>query len=116
MSITLKEFLSTASPEQAEVIEKIRNYGKREAELCNYINGMAEAVTSGRGYTSDGVSLIPCADEDDFRVWTGSQRTQLDTVRKQISGLFQRSVELGMGNLGFVQRNYEHYVGESIPN
>ena len=117
---TLEEFYRVASPKDAtavkSVAELLRGLGKKESRLCSIINSAADAVKSGRGYfSSDGISITPCDDGEDFRIAIAPERRELNKVRQQIATALESLFQKGFGYLGIVKRHYTHYVGKPLP-
>jgi hypothetical protein len=114
MPITIEEFLKNASEEQKNTLVEISDLAEQEHTYTQKINTAIEAVNGKGVYSSDGVSLTLCEDEDDFAVITANDRMKLQRIRKRISEIYDRAINLGMGDLGIIQRHYEHYVGKPL--
>ena len=124
MPITIEDFRKTASSEQLAVLERIIMLGKREHHLATKVNDAHAPFkrAAARERTSWGFQFAQIADlvidEEIAPLGYGAAapyQRRLYEVREKIAYLFQVATnELGMENLGFVQRNFPHYVGEPL--
>ncbi len=114
MANTIEDFIGTATEEQKDVLRNIKRLGDQEHKLATEINNIYNSIDKGV-YSPDGCSIAVCEDEDDARVISMGPRYKLSKVRDEIKDYMVKAVELDMDELGFIQRNYEHYVGEKIP-
>jgi|GEM_PF-1898037 len=113
MACGIEEFVKTATKEQKDVLFKIFKLGEQEQKLANEVNKIRDSVKSG--IYSDGYGITVCEDADDVAVISAGPREKLENVRREIKNYMLKAVKLGMGDLGFIERNYEHYVGEPLP-
>ena len=111
---TIEDFMKTATDEQKDLLFKIGETAEQEKKFADKINRIYGSISSGV-YSPDGVGITVCEDEDDAMVISWEPREELERVKGQIKEYMKKAVELGMSNLGIIQRNYEHYVGESLP-
>lgn len=58
--------------------------------------------------------ITVCEDEDDAMVISMGPRRELKRVKELMREYMKKAVDLGMGDLEIIQRNYKHYVGESL--
>ena len=124
MPITIENFRKTASSEQLMVLEGIIVLGKREHHLATKVNDahspFKRAADIERTYWGFQLTQIADLVIDQEIAPSGNRaaapyQRKLDEVREKIAYLFQVATnELGMENLGFVQRNFHHYVGEPL--
>ncbi len=114
MVISIDDFMKTATSAQKKVLFNLIETGEKEKELSEEINRITGAISRGV-YSSDGVGLTVCEDADDARVISSGSREKLETAREKMKTYMKKAVKLGMRDLGVIQRNYEHYVGEPIP-
>lgn len=124
MPITIENFRKTASSEQLAVLEGIIVLGKREHHLATKVNDahapFKRAADRERTYWGFQFAQIADLVIDQEIAPSGNgaaapYQRKLDEVREKMAYLFQVAKnELGMENLGFVQRNFHHYVGEPL--
>ena len=125
MSITLIEFQKTATSGQAQSLERILKLGMKEKEACEMYNAAhqpywdaAERVRHSWGLHFRQVADLIISQEimPEGDKAAAGPRNQLETVRSQLKDAFIDAVnDYGLARLGFIQRNYEHYVGKPIP-
>lgn len=113
--VGLEEFLKNANDKQKELLFRLGETAKKEDELCKKINGVFNSIKSGV-YSPDGFGITVCEDEDDAMIISAKDRGELEKVKGMMKGYMIEAVNLGMENLGIIQRNYKEYVGEDIPN
>jgi hypothetical protein len=112
---SLEEFLKSAKDNQKDLLYKLVEVAKKEDELCNRINQVYDSIKSGV-YSPDGIGITVCEDEDDAKIISAKDREELERVRGMMKGYMIEAVNIGMSNLGIIQRNYKEYVGREIPN
>jgi len=112
MAIAIEDFMKTATAEQKDLLLKLGEAAKQEKKYVDKIKGIYDSIKSGV-HSSDGCITL-CEDEDDAMVISMRPRQELKRVREQVGTYMEKAVELGMGHLGIIQRNYEQYVGESL--
>jgi hypothetical protein len=112
--INIKEFLDKATDAQKGLLKKLTETAQKENELCDKINRVYASMKSGV-YSPDGFSITVCEDEDDAIIISAKDQEELDRVKGIMKGYMIEAVNLGMGNLGIIQRNYKEYVGKDIP-
>jgi hypothetical protein len=113
--LTIDQFMEIATPEQAKLLREIVKGVRDEHKLAREIDGIYSAPVQGGIYSGDGFSITPCEDEDDAAVISAKPRRDITHVRAQMKVYMQEAVELGMTNVGLIQRQYEHFVGEPLP-
>lgn len=113
--INLEEFLKNANDNQKELLFHLGEAAKKEDELCKKINSVFNSIKSGV-YSPDGFGITVCEDEDDALIISAKDREELEKVKGMMKGYMIEAINLGMGNLGIIQRNYKEYVGKEIPN
>lgn len=114
MTTTIEDFMKTARPEQRELLLSLAETAEKEERLAGQVVRIMNSAGPG-ACVSDGFSVTPCEDEDDARIISANPRQELQRVRSQMRDYMLKAVELGMQDLGIIQRNYEHYVGKQIP-
>lgn len=111
MTITVEEFMRTATTEQKQLLFDLSDLAKKENEIAGKINRIYDTVKYGIGVHEDETGITLCEDEDDANVISSGLRHELNSVRNQISELLKKAVsELGMSEVGIIQRQYKNYV------
>ena len=113
MTVTIEEFMKTASAEQKDLLFKLSETAEEENKHAKEVNRISKSMSSG--VYSDGFAVTLCEDEDDARVISAGPRQELRRAREKMKQYLKKAVELGMSQLGIIQRNYESYVGEPLP-
>jgi hypothetical protein len=114
MATTIEDFMKTATEEQKGLLCNISDAAEQEQKCADEVNRIYSSMRSGL-YSPDGYGVTVCEDEDDAMVISAGPRQKLGDAKKHLKEYMIEAVKLGMGHLGFIQRNYEHYVGESLP-
>jgi hypothetical protein len=114
MPTSIEDFMKTATKEQKDMLFKLSELVEQENKYVNEINRINSSMKSGI-YSPDGISITLCEDEDDAMVISMKPRRELREVKEQMKSYMQEAVELGMGHLGLIQRNYESIVGKPLP-
>ena len=124
MPITIEDFRKTASSEQLAVLDRIIMLGEMEHHWATKVNDAhvpfkraADRERTFWGFQFAQIAELVVDQEIAPLGYRAAAPYQiaLDEVRERISYLFQVATnELGMENLGFVQRNFHHYVGEPL--
>jgi len=109
----LESFVEQATPEQRKVLFTLSDLHEQEVKLMDQIKRIYASKQSGI-YSSDGMSITPCEDNDDAFVISFGPRKELTDVKKQTKYLVIKAVGLGMGNLGLIRRHYEEYFGKPL--
>jgi hypothetical protein len=112
--VNIKDFLKNANDKQMGLLEKLTETAKKEDELCKKINAVYNSIPSGF-YAPAGCGIIPCESEDDAILISAKDQEELNGIKETMKGYMIEAVNLGMGNLGIIQRNYKEYVGKDIP-
>ncbi|MBW3005095.1 hypothetical protein KY310_04655 [Candidatus Woesearchaeota archaeon] len=114
-TLSVDEFMKTATANQKDLLNKIMVAATKEQDLAKEVNAVYAAAKPGGLHSPDGISLTVCEDEDDAKIVSLGSRMKLEETRAQIKRYMQEAVKIGMGHLGIINRNYEHYVGAPIP-
>ncbi len=114
MTTAIEDFMKAATDEQKDLLSKLSETAKQEKKYADEIDRISSSIKSGT-YSPDGFSVTLCEDEDDAIVISMGPRYKLKRVREQMKIYMKEAVELGMSHLGIIQKNYENYVGESLP-
>ncbi len=113
MTVSIDDFIPTATEEQKQVLFNLALLAERENEICKKYN---EKI---KPYSEMAKKENPIIQEDagDFALLaTKEERDELKRIREKMKTLYMKAVEIGMKDLGIIQRYYENYVGESINN
>jgi len=110
--IGIEAFVRTATKEQRELLFEISDLHEKEIKLTNQIKQNYDAIKTGGLF--DGVAITPIEDEDDAMVVSIGPRNELKEVKESMKRSMIKAVEMGMGNVGLIRRNYESYVGKPI--
>ena len=113
MSTSIEGFMETATDKQKDLLLQLSETAEQEKKCADEVNRIYGSTESG--VCSSGGAVIPCEDEDDATVISMRPRQELQRAREQMKEYMEKAVELGMGHLGMIQRNYEHYVGKPVP-
>lgn len=109
MTIYLEEFLKTASTDQKKLLLDLQDMAEREQKLTEKIDNIVRSVDTG--IYSNNTSITLCEDIDDIAAISAGPREELKIVRSQMANLLKKAVdELGMGDVGIIQRQYKNYV------
>lgn len=113
MPIGIEEFMKTASADQVLLLCKLADLAEKESEICKKINRIYSSADKWPGIYSNGEGITLCEDADDANVISLSQKIELKEVRDEMANLLKIAInELGMGNVGIIQRQYNNYVGD----
>lgn len=120
MTKKIEEFIKTATKEQKDVLFKIHELGDQEQKLVETYNKKIESyqeIARDANELKDGqyAKIIREDAHDSTLIKTVDEREKLQNVRNEIKDYVIKAVKLGMADVGFIERNYEHYVGEPIP-
>ncbi|MFC1723343.1 hypothetical protein ACFL0V_04340 [Nanoarchaeota archaeon] len=121
---TIAEFKKTASPEQAQVIDRlvaIHRETRRESQIYFRLQGDIDyEVRSAQqrwGLQTQMVAIDLELYADHLLPARNMHADRIIELRQEASQLLQQSVtELDMQHLGYVQRNYQRIVGTPIPH
>lgn len=109
MTIDAKTFIQTASKEQMDIIFALSDLGEEESRLAKKINAILESAKKD-GICRVGEGITICESDDDIAIITSEDREKLNSVRKQMAALLKNAHdEMGMQNVGIIQRQYENY-------
>ncbi len=119
MTKRIEEFIKTASKEQKSVLFKIHELGEQEQKLVEAYNKKIEphqkAIRDTNELKDGQYAKIIREDANDLAlITTFDEREKLQNIRNEIKKYVMKAVELGMEDVGFIERNYEHYVGETL--
>ena len=112
MPTSIESFMGTATNEQRELLFDMTRWAGYEKKYADEVKKIYDSIKS-EVYSSDGAVTL-CEDEDDARVISMGPRQKLKKVRDIMKEHMEKAVELGMGHLGVIQRNYENYVGKPL--
>jgi hypothetical protein len=115
MVTTLEDFMKIATKEQKDLLIKIGEAAEQEKKSSDEVNRIHNSIKTGIYSSDGGLSVTVCEDEDDAMVISAGPRQKVGDAKKHLKEYMVEAVKLGMGHLGFIQRNYEHYVGEPLP-
>lgn len=111
---SIEEFMKIATNEQRNVLFELSDLAKREDELSKKINAIHDSVKNGVFMENGAIAL--CEDEDDAMVISIGPTMELKRIREQMKKCMRKAVQLGIGHLGLIQRNYTSYTGETLPS
>jgi len=120
-TLTVEDFLKTATPEQKDFLAEIGGLVEQEMTLIKAYNQKVAPHAKDAMNASelvDGQGAQSIRDDAGFyaHLATLDEQGKLKEVREKISNWLTRAVnEYGMANLGIVQRQYPHYVGKPLP-
>ncbi len=117
----LDDFFPIATEAQQEVLISLIDLSNQEEQLEEQINKTQKPYERSAGQMSELVhGHIAGASRQDYHEQamfaTVNDRQALKQVKANLKTILQTAVELGMGHLGIIQRNYESYVGKPIPD
>ncbi len=113
MPTSIEDFMKVATEEQRGLLFKLSGTAEQEKKCADEVNRIYGFIELGVYRDSSTVTL--CEDGKDAFVISAAPRQELKRVRGQMKSYMINAIELGMGHLGIIQRNYEHYVGEPLP-
>jgi len=109
MVITIEQFIQTATDEQKEILFKLYNLAMKERELSHKINTVYINLPNIMEVEKNAITI--CEDRDDSDVITIGLKKELQDIRSQMSNILIKAVnELGMSDVGIIQRQYKNYV------
>ena len=113
MAIGIEEFMKTASAEQKSLLFKLSDLAEKESELCKKIDRIYPSASKRPRIYSDSVGITLCEDADDANVISLGSKLELKEVRDEIATLLKKAVnELGMEDVGIIQRQYKNYIND----
>lgn len=101
-----EDLMKSLSWEQGQILTNLADLAEEEKKLVDEINARAP-TPSGILRIGDGITV--CEDEDDWRVITMRQRSELRAVREKIASNLSKALDFGMGCLGLIQRQCMNY-------
>lgn len=113
MLTAIEDFIDTATEEQKELLFKLTDTVAEETKLVDKINGIYGSKKEG--IYSEGGAVTLCENDEDAFLIAFKPKQELEKVREKIKGYMEKAIELGMGHLGLIQRNYEFYVKKPLP-
>jgi len=121
MTVSIDDFIPTATEEQKQVLFNLALLAERENEICKKYNEKikpySEMAKKENPWKDGQYAKIIQEDAGDFALLaTKEERDELKRIREKMKTLYMKAVEIGMKDLGIIQRYYENYVGESINN
>lgn len=113
MAELTESLLNSLEPEQLNNLKTLSNLADKEKQVYKNI----ENLFKGGSYSEDGISITPCEDWDDFTVINAFKTPEkqhplyreIVEVKGQIKQTLEKSLELGLGNLGLIQRQCKNY-------
>ena len=102
--------METATDDQRNIMFDLVDLVEKEKELCKKIDKIFSSIKSGVHYSGGAISV--CEDEDDALIISIKPRNELKLVRNQIGVLMQKAIDLGMGDVGIIERNSDYYINE----
>ncbi len=96
-----KEVYSSLKEEEQEILFKLIELLEEEKEISQKINAK-RPTESGALFINGEVTL--CEDEDDWIVITIKERKELEEVKEKAIVFLNKSLDLGLGFLGLVQK------------
>lgn len=117
----LNDFLLGASSRQKKIIGYLRKLGKQESVAWKNYNKQQQKIDDElrwiRSQHSQPMLVDMIAEEDVDPLLPGRDKaaTTVRQIRGQIGSKLREAVKYGMGHIGLVQRHYESYVGEPMP-
>lgn len=102
-----EELLNSLSEEQKQTLIKLTDLAKKEQELAREIN--ARKPTSSGVLRLPNGSVVPCEDEDDWKVITMGLRSELKRVLEEIAQNLNKALNCGLAHLGIIQRQCTNY-------
>ena len=120
MTISIDNFMKNASDEQKDLFFDLVDLGKKENEVCQAYNKKIDPYLkeANRANPVDDMQYENIIKEDmnDLALLaTIEERKELKNIRKDMKKLYLNAINLEMGTVGIIERNYEHYVGKKIP-
>jgi hypothetical protein len=121
MGITIDDFMKDANDLQKQLLFDLVELGDKEHNLCEEYNNKVDSlnnISKTLNPFKDGqyTKIIKEDAEDLLLINTKDGRSKLKEIKSEMKDLYIKSIEFGMGDLGIIQRNYEHYVREPITN
>jgi len=120
MTISVDDFMKSATDEQQELLFELADLAKEEEKAADAYNKKIkpyqEMARNANPMRDRQYTKIIQEDAGDFAaIAAHKEREKLNGITEKMGNLHIKAVEIGMGNLGIIQRTYEHYVGEPIP-
>lgn len=111
MPIGIEEFLKSATPEQKQLLFDLGDLAKKEHDFAEKINRICSCPGKGQGIYDDGMAVTLCESDDDVAIISAGPRRDLKEVRSKIVNLLKKAIkDIGMGDVGIIQRQYKNYV------
>ena len=105
-----KEILRSLSKAQMDLLSSLGNLAEVENKVAKSIN---EKMPTESGVLGLSVGVIAiCEDEDDWLVITAKERQKQKFIRQEIAQKLSEALDLGLGPLGFIQRQCKNYKVE----
>jgi len=114
MAALTKDVLKSLSSEQKQNLAKLSELAEKE----KHVYEKAQTLFNKGAYSEDGgLSITPCEDLDDFHVINMCKSPEkqhpiyreMKEVKGQIRETLGKSLELGLGHLGLIQRQCKNY-------
>jgi len=112
MAALTEDVLKSLKPEQKDNLKKLSELADKEKQTYD----KAEKIFEKGSYLEDGAIAV-CEDWDDFNVINAFRPSEkqhpvyreLMDVKGQIKQTLEESLRLGLGHLGFIQRQCKNY-------
>ena len=119
MVVSIEDFMEKATKDQKQVLFELAELSKQENATCEKYNKKIEPyskMAEGADPMKDGqyAKIIREDAEDLALLTTKEERDELKRIRGEMKVLYIKAVEIGMDDLGIIQRHYENYVGEPM--
>jgi len=120
-TITIPNFMKTATREQKELLFDLSELAEQEKNVRDTIEKKVaphkkEAENASELTDGQYAGIIREDAQDYAMLATVNERRELNGIREKMKVLMIKAVkEYKMGNVGIIQRQYNHYVGEPIP-
>ena len=121
MTISIEEFMKKATKEQKQILFDLAELAKQENTVNKKYNEKIKPfyeMAKAANPMNDGqYTRIIKEDAEDFAlIATREERDELKIIKEKMKELYIKAIEMGLGELGIIQRNYEDCVGEPINN
>jgi len=123
MPTIIEDFRKTAETPQIHAIDTLVHLYREDREMHkNYIR-VQEQIERGVSIAESEYRFQPYMLETELELFVDPLLPERDRyadrlleIKRKATELFRRAVSvLNMGHLGFIQRNYERFVGEPLP-
>lgn len=113
MAALTEALLNSLEPKQKSNLKTLSSLADKQKEVYEKV----ERLFRRGAYSEDGFSITPCEDWDDFTVINAFKPSEKQhplyrevvEVKGQIKQTLEKSLELGLGHLGLIQRQCKNY-------